>query len=135
MANTTSLMGETEDKGDKDEYLSSFSSPSPPFFVSPVTFHLFPDFIINRIDLFTKILLPMDVIDFCKWLFTQGIKQRIPLAIFITLCLNLCVAQVVYAAGGGVLERRSAWAIGILGCIIFAVVIYLFYVIFQPEKF
>ncbi|MBD2665845.1 putative K+-transporting ATPase, F subunit [Richelia sinica FACHB-800] len=77
----------------------------------------------------------MDVIDFCKWLFTQGIRQRIPLAIFITMCLNLCVAQVVYASGGGVLERRSAWAIGVLGFIVFAVVIYLFYVIFQPEKF
>lgn len=45
------------------------------------------------------------------------------------------IAPAVYAVADGVLERRSAWAIGILGFITLALVFYLFFVIFQPERF
>ena len=51
------------------------------------------------------------------------------------LCLNVAIAPVVYAASDGMLERRSAWAIGILGFVTIAIVIYLFVVVFQPERF
>jgi F subunit of K+-transporting ATPase (Potass_KdpF) len=65
---------------------------------------------------------------------SQWRKQHLPLAIFLLLCLNLAITPVVYAASDGNLERRSAWAIGILGFITIAVVIYLFVVVFQPER-
>ncbi|OKH40960.1 potassium-transporting ATPase subunit F [[Phormidium ambiguum] IAM M-71] len=51
------------------------------------------------------------------------------------ICLNLIVAPAVYAAAGGEIERSSAWAIGLLGLLTLALSIYLFVVIFQPERF
>ena len=62
-------------------------------------------------------------------------RQRIPLAIFIVLCLNLFVAPAVYAAADGGLERRYAYAIGLLGLATLGLVVYLFVVVFQPERF
>ncbi|MDZ8053995.1 MAG: potassium-transporting ATPase subunit F [Aulosira sp. ZfuVER01] len=80
---------------------------------------------VNDLDLFSAI----------SFVWSQWRKQHLPLAIFIVLCLNLAIAPVVYAASDGILERRSAWAIGILGFVTIAVVIYLFVVVFQPERF
>lgn len=51
------------------------------------------------------------------------------------ICLNLIVAPAVYAAAGGEIERSSAWAIGLLGLLTLGISIYLFVVIFQPERF
>ena len=62
-------------------------------------------------------------------------RQRIPLAIFIVLCLNLFVAAAVYAAADGGLERKSAYAIALLGLVTLGLVVYLFVVVFQPERF
>lgn len=70
-----------------------------------------------------------------SFVWSQRRRQQLPLAIFIVLCLNLAIAPVVYAASNGILERRSAWAIGILGFVTIAVVLYLFVVVFQPERF
>ncbi|BAY08334.1 K(+)-transporting ATPase subunit F [Calothrix sp. NIES-2098] len=77
----------------------------------------------------------LDLMQAISFVWLQWRKQHLPLAIFIVLCLNLAIAPVVYAASDGILERRSAWAIGILGFITVALVIYLFVVIFQPERF
>ena len=62
-------------------------------------------------------------------------RQQLPLAIFLVLCLNLLLAPVVYAAADGTLERVSAWAIGVLGLVTLGLVVYLFAVVFQPERF
>ncbi|NMG19101.1 K(+)-transporting ATPase subunit F [Brasilonema bromeliae SPC951] len=67
------------------------------------------------------------------WL--QWRSQKLPLAIFVALCLNLLIAPIVYAAGDGTLERLSAWAIGVLGFITLAIILYLSVVVFQPERF
>ncbi|OUL22387.1 K(+)-transporting ATPase subunit F [Nostoc sp. 106C] len=76
-----------------------------------------------------------DLVQAISFVWSQWRKQQLPLAIFIVLCLNLAIAPVVYAASDGILERRSAWAIGILGFVTIALVIYLFVVVFQPERF
>jgi K+-transporting ATPase KdpF subunit len=76
-----------------------------------------------------------DIVEPISFIWSQWRRQKLPLVIFIGLCLNSVVAPVVYAAADGVLERRSAWAIGILGFITLALVFYLFFVIFQPERF
>lgn len=62
-------------------------------------------------------------------------KQKLPLAIFILLCINLVIAPAVYAASNGALERNHAYALGILGLVTLGLVVYLFVVVFQPERF
>jgi K+-transporting ATPase KdpF subunit len=57
------------------------------------------------------------------------------IAIFIALCLNLPLAQAVYAGTGAEITPKTAWAIALLGLVILALCVYLFAVILQPEKF
>lgn len=79
--------------------------------------------------------LAMDAVQAILYVWWRWYKQKLPLVIFLVLCLNLIIAPVVYAAGDGNLERRSAWAIGVLGFVTLAVIIYLFDVIFRPERY
>jgi K+-transporting ATPase KdpF subunit len=62
-------------------------------------------------------------------------RQKLPLYAFLLLCLNLIIAPAVYAASTGILERRQAYALGLLGLLTFGLVVYLFVVVFQPERF
>jgi hypothetical protein len=64
-----------------------------------------------------------------------GQKRKLPLYLFLALCLNLVIAPIVYAASNNVLSRSQAWALGLLGLGAVAVSIYLFFVMFVPEKF
>ncbi|MGJ5672140.1 MAG: potassium-transporting ATPase subunit F [Nostochopsis sp.] len=90
---------------------------------------------INRkINIFNK-FLSTNIVESISFIWSQWRKQKLPLIIFIGLCLNIVIAPVVYASADGVLERRSAWAIGVLGFITLALVVYLFFVVFQPERF
>jgi K+-transporting ATPase KdpF subunit len=56
-------------------------------------------------------------------------------ALFVALCFNLMLAPAVYAATGESLIRQNAYAIGVLLLVTLALSIYLFTVIFQPERF
>lgn len=67
-------------------------------------------------------------------MFSQLHRQRLPLQILIALCLNLAIAPIVYAANGA-LERRQAWALGILGIVTLGLAIYLFDVVLRPERY
>ncbi len=49
--------------------------------------------------------------------------------------INLVLAPVVYAATSGTISREQSYALGLLGIVTLALSIYLFAVIFQPEKF
>jgi K+-transporting ATPase KdpF subunit len=49
--------------------------------------------------------------------------------------INLVLAPVVYAATGGTISREQSYALGLLGLVTVALSLYLFAVIFQPEKF
>jgi K+-transporting ATPase KdpF subunit len=55
--------------------------------------------------------------------------------LFLTISLNLIIAPVVMAASGTEITRNTAYAIGILYCVTLALSVYLFTVIFQPERF
>lgn len=88
----------------------------------------------KRVSLEYKFLV-MDAVQGISFIWWRWYKQKLPLVIFIALCLNLIIAPVVYAAADNSLERRSAWAIGILGFVGLGVVIYLFDVIFRPERY
>ncbi len=88
----------------------------------------------KRINLEYKFLVK-NVVQAILFVWSRWYRQKLPLVVFIGLCLNLIVAPVVYAAADGALERRSAWAIGILGFVTLALIIYLFDVIFHPERY
>lgn len=77
----------------------------------------------------------LNLIEGVSFVWFEWHRQQLPLAIFLLLCLNLVIAPAVYAASSGTLERRSAWAIGILGLVTLGLVIYLFDVVFRPERY
>lgn len=52
-----------------------------------------------------------------------------------SFAINLIFAPIVYAATGQTFSREQAYALGLLGLVTGALFIYLFVVIFQPEKF
>ncbi len=62
-------------------------------------------------------------------------RQKLPLYLFLALCFNLILAPMVYAASGNEFSRTQAWALGLLGLGTIALSIYLFFVMFVPEKF
>lgn len=66
---------------------------------------------------------------------TEWRRQKLPLYLFLALCFNLIVAPVVYAASGNEFSRTQAWALGLLGLGTVALSVYLFFVMFVPEKF
>ncbi|MFB2646151.1 potassium-transporting ATPase subunit F [Raphidiopsis sp. BLCC-F218] len=62
-------------------------------------------------------------------------RRRLPLYLFLALCFNVFAATIVHAANGDALSRSQAWSLGLLGLGTVALSIYLFFVIFVPEKF
>jgi K+-transporting ATPase KdpF subunit len=62
-------------------------------------------------------------------------RQKLPLYLFLGLCLNLVLAPAVLAATGGDFSRTQAYWLAILGLVTVALAIYLFFVMFVPEKF
>jgi hypothetical protein len=55
--------------------------------------------------------------------------------LFLAICFNLIVAPMVYAASGNEFSRTQAWSLGLLGLGTVALSVYLFFVMFVPEKF
>jgi hypothetical protein len=62
-------------------------------------------------------------------------KHQLGIKLFLLICLNLAIAPAIYAANQGQLSQTQAYAIGLLLLATFAMSIYLFAVIFVPEKF
>ncbi|KAF3888076.1 MULTISPECIES: potassium-transporting ATPase subunit F [Nostocales] len=62
-------------------------------------------------------------------------KQKLPLSLFLAMCFNLLLAPIVYAATAQTFSRNQAWALGLLGLVTVGLSIYLFFVMFVPEKF
>ncbi|OCQ94167.1 ATPase [Nostoc sp. MBR 210] len=60
---------------------------------------------------------------------------KLPLYLFLGMCLNIVVAPVVYAATGESFSHFQAWSLGLLGLVTLSLSTYLFFVMFVPEKF
>lgn len=58
-----------------------------------------------------------------------------PLQVLALLFLNLALAPAVAAATGADLPQKSVYALTLLGLVVLGLLIYLFLVIFQPERF
>jgi K+-transporting ATPase KdpF subunit len=65
----------------------------------------------------------------------QLYRRKVPRYLFCLLCFNLILAPAVQAATGEAFSRSQAYALGILGLVTLALSIYLFVVMFQPERF
>lgn len=61
--------------------------------------------------------------------------KNLSLSLFSILCVNVLLAQALYAATPEEISRGASYAITFLGLATLSVSIYLFVVIFQPEKF
>ncbi|MEG4047388.1 K(+)-transporting ATPase subunit F [Microcoleus sp. Pol17_C1] len=62
-------------------------------------------------------------------------RHPIPVQLFLVMCFNAIIAPAAYAAAGEDLTRKAVWGLSLLGLVIIALSIYLFVVIFQPERF
>jgi K+-transporting ATPase KdpF subunit len=65
----------------------------------------------------------------------QWRRRPLHLQLFLLLCFNLVLAPAVKAASRIELAPGQAYAITLLGLVTLGVSIYLFVVIFQPERF
>ena len=65
----------------------------------------------------------------------QWQTNPLPIKLFLVMSFNLVIAPAVYAATGEELTRKAAYALGLLGCVTLGLSLYLFVVIFQPERF
>lgn len=88
----------------------------------------------------SKLLLPSlqtptQALEEVAEIWSEWRRQKLPLYLFLALCFNLIVAPVVYAASGNEFSRTQAWALGLLGLGTLVLSVYLFFVIFVPEKF
>jgi K+-transporting ATPase KdpF subunit len=78
--------------------------------------------------------VPMDLVQAIAYIWSRWRKQKLPLIVFTILCLNLVISPIVYAVDN-TLQVRFTWAYGVLGAVVLGLIIYLFVVIFQPERF
>jgi K+-transporting ATPase KdpF subunit len=62
-------------------------------------------------------------------------RQKLPLYLFLGLCFNLVLAPAVFAATGGEMSRSQSYWLATLGLVTIALAVYLFFVMFVPEKF
>lgn len=82
----------------------------------------------------TTVLSPTLADNFAN-IWEAGRKRPFPRYAFLALCFNLLLAPAVQAATGNELSRPQSYALGILGLGVVALGIYLFVVMFQPERF
>jgi K+-transporting ATPase KdpF subunit len=62
-------------------------------------------------------------------------KNPLAISLFFALCFNLLFASTLYGATGEAIARNTAYALGILLLVTLGLSVYLFIVIFQPERF
>jgi K+-transporting ATPase KdpF subunit len=62
-------------------------------------------------------------------------SHKLSIYLLSILLINLILSPLVYASTKDVLSKGQTYALGLLGLVTFSLFIYLFIVIFQPEKF
>lgn len=62
-------------------------------------------------------------------------RQKLPLYLFLGLCFNLVLAPAVFAATGEDMSRSQSYWLSALALVTIALAVYLFFVMFVPEKF
>ena len=62
-------------------------------------------------------------------------QRKYPTYLLLALCFNLVIASTAFAATGESLSRSQSYALGILAIATLTLSMYLFVVMFQPERF
>jgi K+-transporting ATPase KdpF subunit len=65
----------------------------------------------------------------------RSYSQKLAVYFLIILGLNLILSPLVQASTAGILSRGQSYALGLLGLVTISLFVYLFVVIFQPERF
>jgi len=78
---------------------------------------------------------PLNLMQAIAYSVSQLRKQKLAIKIFLALCLNLVISRVVYASTNTPLQIQFTWAYGVLCAVLLGLIIYLFVVVFQPERF
>ncbi len=68
-------------------------------------------------------------------IWSRFVYRKLSRTVFLSLCFNLLLAPLVYAATNNNIEKSSAYALGLLGLVVIGLAVYLFVVIVQPERF
>lgn len=79
-------------------------------------------------------IFPLLLAEIQPW-WSQLYGRKVPRYLLLLLCLNLVIAPAVQGATGHEFSRSQAYALGILGLVTVALSLYLFIVMFQPERF
>ncbi|GAA6622669.1 potassium-transporting ATPase subunit F [Scytonema sp. NUACC26] len=82
-----------------------------------------------------KLIQKAQPIETVTEIWSEWRKQKLPLYLFLAMCFNLVLAPMVYAASDRTFSQSQAWALGLLGLVTVGLSIYLFFVMFVPEKF
>lgn len=82
-----------------------------------------------------RTIVASQVLEAITEIWYQWRRQKLPLYLFLAMCFNLVVAPIVYGATGEELSRSQSWGLGLLGLTTLGLSIYLFFVMFVPEKF
>ncbi|KYC35948.1 ATPase [Scytonema hofmannii PCC 7110] len=82
-----------------------------------------------------KLIQKAQAIETVTEIWSEWRRQKLPLYLFLAMCFNLVVAPMVYAATDQTFSRSQAWALGLLGLVTVGLSIYLFFVMFVPERF
>lgn len=77
----------------------------------------------------------IEVIEDMTEIWSEWRRQKLPLYLFLGLCFNLVLAPAVFAATGGEMSRSQTYWLSALGLVTIALAVYLFFVMFVPEKF
>jgi K+-transporting ATPase KdpF subunit len=75
------------------------------------------------------------ILDTTQAIWEQPKRRQLFIFLIAFLCFSVVIAPAVLASTGGTLDRSQAYALAILGLGTFALSIYLFVVMFQPERF
>jgi K+-transporting ATPase KdpF subunit len=76
-----------------------------------------------------------EIIENVTEIWSEWRRQKLPLYLFLGLCLNLVLAPAVFAATGGEMSRTQSYWLAALGLVTVCLAVYLFFVMFVPEKF
>jgi K+-transporting ATPase KdpF subunit len=79
--------------------------------------------------------LSTQIVEGITEIWSEWRRQKLPLYLFLGLCFNLVLAPAVFAATDGELSRSQSYWLAALGLVTIALAIYLFFVMFVPEKF
>lgn len=79
--------------------------------------------------------LPSQITNEVAELWSAWRRKKAPTYLFLAICLNLVLAPLVYAATDNAMSKSQSWALGLLGLGVVGLSIYLFFVMFVPERF